>query len=94
MSGFDQNRAPLVDRRLRAREAGLDAWSDVVAVPDQQSRAENAVDDAIEAATRVRITPEVTTALLHTVDRVGVNNGGIEAGLRAAFEAAGFEVEQ
>lgn len=78
MSGFDQRRAPLVDRRQRAREAFLD-------YPDDDLS--GALDDAIETATRVKITPE----LLATMDPAVGNR---ETRLLAAFRAAGFEVEQ
>lgn len=79
--------AKLEDRRQRAREAGLDAYSGVLAVPSGPERAAQAVDDAIETATRVRVTPEVLAAYQGTIDTT-------TAKLKAAFRAAGFEVEQ
>lgn len=75
------------DRFERARDAAYDAPGAAEAqVPN--------VDAAIEAATRVRVTHEIETSMLHEVDRVGVQHGGIKAGLIAAFRAAGFEVEE
>ena len=70
----------LDDRRQTAREAGLDGISRFISLcPDMEA--------AIETATRVRITPE----LLATMDPA---IGNRETRLRAAFEAAGFEVEE
>jgi len=67
----------LDDRRQRAREAFWDAYG-----PSDQG---TPLDVAIEAATRVRITPEVIRAFNTPNETV--------AGLAAAFRAAGFEVE-
>ncbi|MFA9272612.1 MAG: hypothetical protein ACEQSX_18045 [Baekduiaceae bacterium] len=68
------------DRRQRAREAYWDSGSGRIS-GDQ-------VGDAIETATRVRITPEIVAAV-HRPDLLTD-----EDALRAAFTAAGFEVEQ
>lgn len=90
------NVTPLEERRQRAREAGLDAWHDALAVPELDDRAGNALDDAIETATRVQITPEVQLAFLAILTQIRSGEEAptcIEA-LKAAFEAAGFEVEQ
>jgi hypothetical protein len=66
------------DRFERARDAAYDAPGAV------ESQMPN-VDAAIETATRVRITDEVLTAFR--------GNEGLRVhALRAAFEAAGFEV--
>jgi hypothetical protein len=75
----------LEDRRQAAREAGWDAtvgWS-------QESTAA-ALDAAVETATRVRITPEMIDA----ATRVARGSWTFGPAVRAAFEAAGFEVEQ
>lgn len=68
------------DRFRRAREAYWDS-------PEGMAAA--ALESAIEAAIRVQITDEVIAA-------AGLARGGSmpsdTAGLRAAFEAAGFEV--
>lgn len=71
----------LDDRRQRACEAFWDSTFPT-----------RGVAAAIEVATRVKIEPEFVTAMLTEVDRIGVQRGGIEAGLGAAFRAAGFEV--
>lgn len=77
----------IASRRQCAREA----YHDNGGAPD--ARGEFApVEVAIEVATRVQVTPDLVTVMLHEVDRLGVQNGGIEAGLAAAFRAAGFEV--
>ena len=65
------------------RRAALEAWSDSYSAPDTATL--DALDAAIDSATRVRITPE----LLATMDPA---IGNRETRLRAAFEAAGFEV--
>jgi hypothetical protein len=80
----------LDERRQRAREAGLDAYSDVLAVPLASERALHAIDDAVETATRVQVTHEIVMAFLQAPD----NPDDITGPLRAAFRAAGFEVEQ
>lgn len=88
--------AALADRRQRAREAGLDALSDALAVPSAGGRVGNALDDAIETATRARITPEVIEAFRGRVE-AGYRTipiGQTTSALTAAFHAAGFEVEQ
>jgi hypothetical protein len=73
------------DRRQRAREAYWDSGSGRIS-GDQ-------VGDAIEAATRVKITPEAIEAF--DVERNGSTDAGnIPAGLAAALTALGFEVEQ
>jgi len=88
VSGFDQERAPLVDRRQSAREAFDDEW---IITPGQIDREPWAIrlqiarEASIETATRVQITPE----LLATMDPA---TGNRETRLRAAFRAAGFEV--
>lgn len=81
--------AALADRRQRAREAYYDELSggSIESGTDPVDVFAEALDAAIETATRVRITPE----LLATMDPA---IGNREARLRAAFEAAGFEVEQ
>lgn len=88
LSGVPKASAPVLDRRQRAREAGWDAtvgWS-------QESTAA-AIEAAIETATRVRVTVESIRAMLREVDHIGVNNGGIGAGVAAALRELGFEVE-
>ncbi|MET0915759.1 MAG: hypothetical protein ABWY81_06120 [Jiangellaceae bacterium] len=79
----DRTVSPLGDRRQSALEAFIDSTT-MAYFHD--------VQHAIETATRVKITDDIVTAMLTEVDRVGVQNGGIETGLAAAFRAAGFEV--
>lgn len=70
------------DRRQAAREAGQDTAS-VSAV------AVNAIDAAIETATRVQITSEIIAAAKPTVPWLTEKER-----LARAFRAAGFEVEE
>lgn len=90
---------PLVDRRQAAREAGHDAYADVCVEPSSYERAKNAIDDAIEVATRVKITPEIVAAARagwaapESAGNWLTDPGPREtARLVAAFRAAGFEV--
>ncbi len=71
----------LEDRRQRAREAFYDRGYDEF----------QAVEAAIETATRVRITPEILAACHEPSGYL--LPAYIRDILRAAFEAAGFEVE-
>jgi hypothetical protein len=82
------------DRRQRAREAGLDAYADVVAVPDPAGRLDNALDDAIEVATRVRVDADVTQAVREAHPEIMIKTTELKSMIEVAFAAAGFEVEQ
>lgn len=88
--------SPLGERRQRAREAFDD---EVVAGPRHPMVAvTSAREAAIETATRVRVTPELLDVFgraWHEADEQGTHVPGARraAGLKAAFEAAGFEVE-
>lgn len=74
--------SPLVERRQRAFETGLDYPHDDV---------QGLLDVAIETATRVRITPE----LLHEArPNAFITMTETRRIVEAAFRAAGFEVEQ
>jgi len=73
----------LDDRRQNAREAGWDAIVDV--------GAREALEVAIETATRVQITDEIVERMRVAVDSWTWRED-TEALARAAFEAAGFEV--
>lgn len=73
----------LDDRRQRAREA----YYDRVDLPERHEPA--ALDEAIETATRVRITPEIMRAATNVSSIVLT-----EQALEAAFAAAGFDVEE
>lgn len=76
----------LADRRQRAREAFWDTSGGLM------SGARDGVEECIETATRVRITPEIEQAARGAFeDRYG---GSVRPIIEAAFEAAGFEVEQ
>lgn len=84
----DQHRAmgcyALADRQQRAREAYYDRYALGDNIGGGARKA--ALREAIETATRVRITPEVRAAALAA--------DNIDDGLIAAFRAAGFEVEE
>ena len=71
----------LDDRRQQAREAFYDTLQD--------GRVDS-FNEAIETATRVRITPEIAEAFLTAP---GDDPEDIWEPLRVAFRAAGFEVE-
>lgn len=75
----------LEERRQRAREAFWDAVVDV--------GAREAAEEAIETATRVKITEEAIEAF--DIERNGSTDAGnIRAGLAAALAELGFEVEE
>lgn len=78
------------DRRQRAREAYYDACAE----PGRVEGSAIALETAIETAMRVRITPEIILAYLEAPDPPESDPDMIEEKLRAAFRAAGFEVEQ
>jgi hypothetical protein len=82
----------LEDRRQAAREAAHDEIGDGCTL---RSDAYRAIESAIETATRVRITPEIMNAFNMEAIKSYEEAGGDPdaAGLRAAFLAAGFEVE-
>jgi hypothetical protein len=75
----------LAERRQRAREAGQDRYD-----PDRDGGAifADCLDEAIETATRVRITDEIMSAAVRASSIVLTKDA-----LAAAFAAAGFEVE-
>lgn len=75
----------LADRRRGAREAGQDQ----IDAHLLRSHHVRAIEAAIEAATRVRITPEIREAM---VREMTATLGNWEKSLAAAFRAAGFEV--
>lgn len=83
--------AELFDRRQRAREAAHDNVSRVSRCPD--------VEAAIETATRVRVDKDVCAAAwraheARTAPMEGTDDPEFVRMLIAAFEAAGFEVEE
>ncbi len=84
----DEYFSPLDERRERALHAGQDQLAGL----DMSAETLGALEEAVETATRVRITPEVLAA--------GYPSALTERDRRlckplliAAFEAAGFEVE-
>jgi hypothetical protein len=85
--------SPLDDRRQRAREAYADKSPLPVAggVMPQAAEAMAAIEEAIETATRVRITPGIVEAAAATGRGFGF---ALPMAIEAAFRAAGFEVEQ
>lgn len=85
--------APLNDRRQRARESFDDTWqgTDLIGREGWAERLLRSREDAIETATRVRITPE----LLHEArPNAFITMAETRRIIEAAFRAAGFEVEQ
>lgn len=79
----------LEDRRQTAREAYHDAMARIDTVTGMP-----AVEEAIETATRVRITQEVAETACAAA---GMGVGNVERMIpiiEAAFVAAGFEVEE
>ena len=89
----------LADRRQRAREAFDDAWNvDPKDPHDGRSgdystwaeRLQRAREEAIEAATRVRITPEIVAA----ARTPWMSQEETHKAVTAAFRAAGFEIEE
>jgi hypothetical protein len=77
----------LDDRRQRAREEFYQG------MPARRTESvPTALDRAIESATQVRITLQMIDAVWTHVDFVNHGTEGIREGLRAALEAAGFEV--
>jgi hypothetical protein len=89
-------RSPLDDRRIQARSAAYAAYYVSEAVRTS-AYISGMVDEAVEAATQVRITDDIIEAARSgwkSVDGSWTNNPGPRetARLKAAFEAAGFEV--
>lgn len=82
--------SPIDARRQRAREAGLDAAADDGSEFDWGDK----LDAAIETATRVRIDDEIVRAALEAVSAGPAAFGRYHTAVKAAFKAAGFEVEQ
>lgn len=80
------------DRRQRAREAAADACARQGGLTQDEA---TAVEIAVEAATRVQITPEAVNAFFATsgeaVTRVPYNEA-CARGLAAALTVLGFEV--
>jgi hypothetical protein len=88
----------LTDRRQRAREVFDDRWSGADNMFGSESWAERlqaAREDAIETATRVRITLEVVEAAWQASGYGGdISIDTYRDIIAAGFRAAGFEVEQ
>lgn len=79
----------LEERRQRAEDYGLCDVADA-------EETVYAVRTAVRSATRVRITPEIERALYAELAKAtpGQHHGHARRGLVAAFEAAGFEVQE
>lgn len=76
--------SPLADRRQRAREAFWDTSGHTM------TGARDGIEEAVETATRVQLSADVMSAARGAFeDRYGGHVGPI---IKAAFEAAGFEV--
>ena len=82
---------PLADRRQRALEAAHDEIG-----PTNVIRADaiRAIDQAIETATRVKITEDIIDAAYGEVPWEATERGDVHDIVKAAFRAAGFEVEE
>ena len=78
--------AALDDRRKRAREAFWDRLGPPPIRPNGEGGASESLDEAIETATRVQITPEIVTAAYAGKSMTDT--------IIAAFRAAGFEVTE
>jgi hypothetical protein len=81
----------LDDRRQNAREAFHDTFA------GEYNTTSDALDEAIETATRVDITEDMITTTFRTVEyltRVPLTAWAIRHLLVDAFRAAGFEVER
>lgn len=88
----------VADRRQRAREAFDDVWSkpgrDLLGPGSGWAeRLQHAREEAIETATRVKITEDVIAAAVEVGDLTQGTKGAWRT-LAAAFRAAGFEVEE
>ncbi len=81
---------PLEERRQRAREAGQDALPPVSDGEWSIRYSEDAIEAAIETATRVQITDEIEDSV--QAARTDVRASAADVA-RAALRAAGFEVE-
>lgn len=94
LCGFPQDmhaKDAIYDRWQRA----LESYWDATASPRLYADTHETVNVAIETATRVQITPEIEVAFRAAVGANGfVASAGLHRGLKAAFEAAGFEVEK
>jgi hypothetical protein len=83
---------PITDRRQRAREAAYDNPS-VSAAAERSATVSAMLDDAVEAATRVKLTYDIVNAAI-AADAPYMMGADIDEVLTAAFRAAGFEVEE
>jgi len=80
----------LADRRQRARETFWDDWGGQ-AMPGSPE----ALDAAIETATRVRVDDDILSAACFASGlHENLYGPPMRAALRAAFAAAGFEIEE
>lgn len=89
--------AALSERAQRAREAFEDEWAPGHAqlTTEQAERLLRARDEGIHVAVRVKMTPEITGAARAAFNRDSIDTETeLQVAMIAAFEAAGFEVEQ
>ncbi len=77
----------LFDRRQSAREAFHDDCE------YHEYGQNDGLDSAIETATRVRITPEIVETAAREAPFGVLSDTAVKQIVKAAFEAAGFEVE-
>lgn len=91
LGGADMDVTPeIVERRQRAREAFYDRVD-----MGGLGHVSQGLDEALETATRVQITPQIVVAF-EDLDNERCCDCGIKtaAGLAGVFRAAGFEVEE
>lgn len=86
--GIDEARA---DRRQHARETYYDTCA---AGRDRVEGCAIALEAAIETATRVRVTPDITQEVRDRHPALMIKTTELKSMIEAAFAAAGFEVEQ
>ena len=77
---------PLAERRMRAKEAFLDARA-------LGGTTGQALNQAINTAVHVHITKDVHEAASQAYERYDSHPFAIAEAIQAAFEAAGFEVQ-
>jgi hypothetical protein len=81
----------LIDRRQRAREAGLDGIADPAKYTMTVAKA---VEAAVESATRVRVDADLTQAVRDATPDLMITSRELKRLIEVAFRAAGFEVEK
>lgn len=86
--------AGLADRRQRAREAFWDRLAPPPIAANGTGGVTECLDEAIETATRVRLTREIFDAFFAVKPSGDPDNPNWREPIAAAFRAAGFEIEE